>query len=242
MYEQAIEWIKANSSAHGDAAELMRRAKASKPSWYKLLQGKGVRSENLFEWLENLGFRLLPPDQQESRSRDVCFVNAKVVNAEEGAPPVIPEDYLAIPLTNEAGAGPGIIPVADHESWLLVYKREPSIQTRLTNLIAVRIASGSNSMEPTLHPGDIVLVDRNDKNASTPGGIWLVMEPDGSGKIKRVKLDSVPSLRLTRITFYSDNVREHPPEAYTLENDYDGDINRAIVGRVVWGWGDLTRK
>lgn len=64
LYEQAIAWIKQHSEGrHGDAAELMRKAQASKPSWYKLLQGKGVRAENLLEWLGNLGFRLIPPDE-----------------------------------------------------------------------------------------------------------------------------------------------------------------------------------
>ena len=191
--------------------------------------------------LEKMQAKLVFPGQETPTTRDVCFVNARTINAEEGAPAIAPEDYLAVPLVSEAGAGPGVVPIADHESWFLVYRSEPSIRTR-SNLIAVRIAKGSTSMEPTLHPGDIVLVDRNDKNASRPGGIWLVMEPDGSGKIKRVKLDHVPAMRITRVTFYSDNVQEHPPEVYTLETDYEGDINRAVVGRVVWAWSDLSRK
>ena len=66
MYERAIDWIKANSEGHGNAAALMRRAKAAKPSWYKLLQGKGVRSESLFVWLENLGFVLVFPGERQT--------------------------------------------------------------------------------------------------------------------------------------------------------------------------------
>lgn len=63
MYERAITWIQENASRHGEAAELMRQAKAQKPSWYKLLQGKGVRAETLFDWLENLGFQLILPGE-----------------------------------------------------------------------------------------------------------------------------------------------------------------------------------
>ncbi len=34
-------------------------------------------------------------------------------------------------------------------------------------------------MVPTLHPGDIVLVDRAEKAPDPPGKIMLVCEPDG---------------------------------------------------------------
>lgn len=190
--------------------------------------------------LDALGAVVLFPDQR-TPTREVCFVNARVVNSEDRAPPIIPEDYLAVPLVSEAGAGPGIIPIAEHESWFLVYRAETSLHLR-TNLIAVRIAKGSDSMVPTLHPRDIVLVDRDDKKVTQAGKIWLVMEPDGSGKIKRVKVDFIPKHRTTRLTFYSDNVTEYPPEAYSLEEDFEGDISRAIVGRVVWAWSDLSRK
>lgn len=203
------------------------------------------KADKMGEVIDALGARLVFPDQDErerARTREVAFVNAKIVNAEHNAPPVIPEDYLAVPLVSEAGAGPGIVPTSEHESWFLVYRNEPSIRTR-SNLIAVRIAKDSNSMSPTLSPGDIVLVDRNDRAAGqAPGRIWLVMEPDGSGKVKRVKLDYCKERRLTRLTFYSDNVQEHPPEIFTLEDDYEGDIERAIVGRVVWAWSDVSRR
>lgn len=202
---------------------------------------KGLQIESVAKIIDTLGLKLSLPNAD--LSREVHFVNAKVVNAEEGAPPIIPDDYLAVPLTSEAGAGPGIIPHNEHESWFLVYRSEPSIRFR-SNLIAVRIANGSTSMEPTLYPGDIILVDRNDKTVTAPGRIWLVMEPgqEGGGKIKRVKIDDLREKRQTRITYYSDNVMEHPPEVYILEEDFEGDINRAIVGRVVWAWTDVSKK
>ena len=62
IYEQILGWITRNAEKHGDAAELMRRAKARKSSWYKLLQGKNVRADTLFGWLENLGFMFVAPD------------------------------------------------------------------------------------------------------------------------------------------------------------------------------------
>lgn len=223
-----------------EAARFLGLPASQATKFFDFLDGKDTRYQSVMSWLEQLGGKVLGPGQTEN-TREVCFVNARVVNSGDNAPPVVPEDYLAVPLVSEAGAGPGIIPVNEHESWFLVYRSEPSLRMR-SNLIAVRIAKNSTSMEPTLHPGDIVLVDRDDKAVVAPGRIWLVMEPDGAGKIKRVKVDDLRPKRQTRLTFYSDNVQENPPEVYSLEEDYNGEWDRAIVGRVVWAWSDLSRK
>lgn len=81
MYEQAVDWIRRNMDKHGDAALLMRRAKASKPSWYKLLQGKDVRAETLFRWLDNLGFTLVTPDKEKPGSGDALTMDVPVDGA-----------------------------------------------------------------------------------------------------------------------------------------------------------------
>ncbi|MCB8573639.1 phage repressor protein, partial [Bilophila wadsworthia] len=44
------------------------------------------------------------------------------------------------------------------------------------------------------------------------------------------------------ITYYSDNAAENPPEVYSLMEDFDGDWNKSIVGRVVWAWSDVSCK
>lgn len=46
----------------------------------------------------------------------------------------------------------------------------------------------------------------------------------------------------TLVTFYSDNAAENPPDTYSLKAHYDGDISRAIVGRCIWSWADLSGK
>ncbi len=86
-------------------------------------------------------------------------------------------------------------------------------------------------MLPILHPGDVVLVDRQDRDVMTPGRIMLVMDPDGAGMIKRVAVEEVKSERDWRIVFYSDNVANHPPIVYSLREDFLGDWDRAVVGR-----------
>lgn len=242
MYEKAASWIRDSSEKHGDAADLMRRAKAQKSSWYKFTQGKGVRLETFFDWLENLGFELRTPEEREREvAREVRIVNTRIINTNGLTRPPDHDDYLAVPLVAEAGAGAGIFPTSEDEQWFLVDRRERSLMLK-TNLIAVRIAKNSTSMEPTLSPGDVVLVDRDDRDVSRPDGIWLVMDPDGAGKVKRISTEFVRPRKLTRVIFYSDNAQGNPPEVYTLEDDYEGEWNRAIVGRVVWAWSDLSRK
>lgn len=171
--------------------------------------------------------------------RDVCFVDAKVVPAGEGAEPPQAEDYLAAPLVGEVGAGPGYLPEEDIKSWFLVYRNLPAIRHR-SNLMAVEIGKNSTSMQPLLNPGDIVLVDRNDKDVDYPGHIMLVRDPDGQGMVKRVSVEESRGDFI--IQFYSDNAVRNPPMVFSLRSDYLGEWDRAIVGRIIWAWSDVREK
>jgi hypothetical protein len=44
------------------------------------------------------------------------------------------------------------------------------------------------------------------------------------------------------LVFYSDNSREFPPRTFRLGRDYEGDLTRAIAGRVIWAWSDMSHK
>ena len=172
--------------------------------------------------------------------KEICFVNAKMVDAAENAAPPLAEDYVAAPMVGEAGAGPGYLPENEIKSWFLVYKNLPAIRHR-KNLIAVEIGKGSTSMQPTLNPGDIVLVDRDDRDVSRPNHIMLVMDPlDGSAMVKRVSVQD--EKREILITYYSDNAAHFPPQVYNLQTDFDGDWDKAIIGRVIWAWSDMREK
>ena len=54
----------------------------------KLFSGKkkSVNAETLLGALDALGFQLVAPDEKQT-AREVCFVDAKIVSAGEGAPP-----------------------------------------------------------------------------------------------------------------------------------------------------------
>ena len=219
-----------------------RAAKAldiSLPTLNQWLEGKRTPNlENLSPVFERLGIGFSGANLEACQ--DICFVDAKMVPTVEDATPPVALDYMAAPLVGEAGAGPGYLPQEEIKSWFLVYKYQPAVRYR-RNLIAVEIGPSSTSMQPTLNSGDIVLVDREDRDVSQPGHIMLVLDPlDGSGMIKRVSVKDTPTD--CQITYYSDNVAQNPPRMYSLKNDFGGDFDRSIVGRVVWAWSDIREK
>jgi len=207
---------------------------------------KGTRApalKQLSEVFARLGVTVRLPEGAEETTRKVCFVAAKTAPAGAGADPPDSEQYLAVPLVGEVGAGPGIIPQEEILSWVLVYRNHRSVMQR-SNLLAVEIGRNQRSMIPTLHPGDIVLIDRSDwgqQGHAPPGNIFLVREPgqEGGGMVKRVSTAGKGAL--ATITFYSDNAAEYGPEVYHM-HQYDHDMQQAVVGRVVWAWADLSRK
>lgn len=200
-----------------------------------------LSGDNLLNLLDFLGGKIVFPHEHIDASKDVCFVDAKVVPAGEGAKPPQAIDYIAAPMVGEAGAGPGYLPQNEIKSWFLIYKHQDAVRYR-RNLIAVEIGEHSTSMSPTLNPRDIVLIDRDDRDVSKPGHMMLVLDPiDGSGMIKRVAVTDLDNGDL-RITYYSDNTAENPPMVYSLKNDFGNDLEKAIVGRVVWAWSDVKEK
>lgn len=181
-----------------------------------------------------------PQGPSPEPDRDVCFVNARIAPIGEGIAPPQSEDYIAAPMVGEVGAGLGYIPQDEVKSWFLAYRHHPAVRFR-RNLIAVEIGAQSTSMQPTLNPSDIVLVDRDDRDVQHPGHMMLVTDPDGAGMVKRVAIEDKQDGDY-RITFYSDNGAKYPPMVYSLLRDYAGDWDKVIVGRVIWAWTDVREK
>lgn len=209
---------------------------------------RGLTGESIQKIIDKLGYQVFAPDEdpypgnKQGPSRDVCFVDAKIVSAADGVRPPQAENYIAVPLVGQAGAGPGIVPEDKVESWVLVYANHHSVMRR-SNLLAVEVGKESDSMEPLISPYDIVLVDRDDFVPQQDGrGIYLVREPGqlGGGMIKRVQVHRVKGE--TQVVFYSDNKKYGPEPPRFLDADYGDRWENAIVGRCVWSWSDLTRK
>lgn len=196
--------------------------------------------KSLAKIIDGIGARLIFDDEPDNdTAREVCFVDAQAVNAPD-AIKIAEEDYIAVPLAEEpVAAGPGLLPQDAIRGWVMVWKHHDSVRfTR--NLVAVEIGKNEHSMLPTFRPGDILLVDRSSQNPEQPGKSWLICDPDGGCAIKRVSTRPIEGD--TELIFYSDNTQEFPPTSYRLNRDFDGDISRAIAGRVVWAWSDVRDK
>jgi len=207
-----------------------------------LKQERGLNADSLGHILDKVGVSISFGDEPTDAAREICFHMPGKSQSGDNSPDPLPDDYLAVPLAaSPVAAGPGLIPEDKVEGWVLVWRHQESIRFR-TNLVAVEIGANELSMIPTLHPGDIVLVDRNDRDPSPAGKIMLVCEPgeDGGAMVKRVNTKRLDED--LELIFYSDNSRDFPPTTYRLERDYEGDITRAIGGNVVWAWSDMTRK
>lgn len=223
-------------------SELARGAGIQQGSLSRFLAGSQptLSGESLARLLEYLGAEVVFSGGRPC-GREVCFVNARKVGAQSDAPGPQAEDYIAAPLVGEVGAGPGFVPEERIKSWFLAYKNLPAIMYR-KNLIAVEIGPKSTSMLPTLAPGDIVLVDRDDRDVSRPGHMMLVLDPtDGSGMVKRVSVSREDDGDWL-ITYYSDNAAQYPPSVYSLRRHFEDDWERSIVGRVIWAWSDVRGK
>lgn len=204
--------------------------------------------------LDALGAKIVfPGEEEEATTRDIVFTTPRIVGVEqykdvEARAHPKDENYLAVPMVEESvAAGPGKS-VEDNQvkDWVVVYRFDPAIR-HTSNLVAVRIGQKEMSMIPTMHPGDIVLVDRSDKRPDPAGKIVLASEPVEVGEkpramIKRVSAHHEKGDLL--LIFSSDNPDQNTyhPRPYYLNQDYGGDIERAITGRVVWAWSDMTKK
>jgi len=240
--KSAVELLRdyVQSQFNGNISEASRSVGISEQTVYKWLKGERIPSfSKIAPFLEYVGATISVPNSSQEITKDVCFINSKIVDAGEYQNPPQVEDYLAVPVVDEVGAGIGIIPQGEFLSWFLVYKNQNAIRYR-SNLIAVQIAKNSTSMIPTLAPMDIVLVDRDDREVKAPGKMYLVMDPEGAGKIKRVSIEE--KNQDFRIIYYSDNTVENPPEIYSLKEDFLGKWENVIAGRVVWAWSDVSDK
>ena len=137
------------------------------------------------------------------------------------------ENYSLIPLYNvSAAAGHGA--VVEHEEVVdsLAFKREwisHTLDATPADLYLINVQG--ESMTPTLHPGDVILVDRRNGENITTDGIYVIRMGD-SLLVKRIQRLPGQKLRIS-----SDNPAYQP---YELKLDEAANDELAIIGRVVW--------
>lgn len=230
----------------GNVLAMAKEVNVSQPTLHRWLTGeRKPQLAVLAPVLDALGAKITFPGEEEPHlAREVCFadpiIKGVVPYAEfESRLKPVAEDYLAVPLVKEVGAGHGLLEESKTTDWVLVNANSLPRPTTPA-LCAVRVAKNQRSMVPLLHPGDLVLVDKGRYRPDDDGKIWMVKDPEGGEMIKRVATTHRDGD--LELIFYSDNVAEYRPETWRLKRDFDGDIKNAIAGRVLWAWTDVTRK
>lgn len=153
-------------------------------------------------------------------------------------PPIIVDgtEYARIPLheaTLAAGRGAAndLEWVADH----LAFSRAWLKRVGISPAAAVLARASGDSMSPTIHDGDLVLIDRaaaappaqlRARDDRRPARIFALLDA-GAARVKRLDLAAPGTLALL-----SDNP-EYPPEFRPL-----GEVQ--VIGRVLW-WGHTDK-
>lgn len=239
FYQKTIALLHEGVRQYGSASALARASGVSAANLSRWLHEKQApRLADISLVLDVLGVE--PAAPRPESGRDVCFAETRIAPGGDGAAPPPAEDYIAAPLVGEVGAGPGRLSREKVKSWFLVCRNLPAVRYR-RNLIAVEIDKYSTSMQPLLNPLDIVLVDRDDRDVSSPGHIMLVLDPGGRGMIKRVCVEQAEDGDFS-VVYYSDNAIRNPPVCLSLRKHFLDDWDRAIVGRVIWAWSDVREK
>lgn len=136
-------------------------------------------------------------------------------------------DYARIPLYDvRAAAGFGAVVEQEQVIDSLAFKREwieRALHANPSDLYLIYV--DGESMEPTLRPGDVILVNSRSAQAVPRDGIY-VMRMDDTILVKR--LQRLPGRRV-KVT--SDN---NAYESFELDLDNGHTDNVSIIGRVVW--------
>jgi SOS-response transcriptional repressor LexA len=137
------------------------------------------------------------------------------------APSIKSEDYVSIPLTNSSiAAGQPIIQENNIEDYVLLHIRAAG---KRKNLVASRV--DGESMEPMLHSGDIVVIDREDKKL-TKNRIFAIFHEGG---LTAKYLEQQQNLLI---------LRPINPLSQVQIINLDENQN-PIVGRVIRAWKEL---
>ncbi|MCD8522594.1 MAG: S26 family signal peptidase [Saccharospirillaceae bacterium] len=215
------------------ATKIAKDTGISKTQLYRLCEsGRDTTRENLIRITAATGTNLIwlatgeGPMYADGTKEPVLKIPAKTTNKQNSADS-FSDRYALIPLYNvSAAAGHGA--VVEHEEVVdsLAFKREWISQTlNATPADLYLINVQGESMTPTLHPGDVILVDRRNGENITTDGIYVIRMGD-SLLVKRIQRLPGQKLRIS-----SDNPAYQP---FELKIDEAASDELAIIGRVVW--------
>lgn len=204
---------------------------------------RGLAVDTLGRILDGLGARLTLPEGGEdggpaAPGREVCFVAPRAGQAAPAQAQPTAQDYMAVPMASKSAAATlARIPEEETDGWALVWRRHPCVRFR-QDLVAVALGQEDTVLAPGLMPGDVVLVDRAERSPDPGGKIMLVTPPQGPPLFRRVAARELGGE--TELVFYGDDPRRSPPQVHLLGRDFGGELSRAVAGRVVWAFTDMT--
>lgn len=228
---------RAIAKKYGTASALADRARVSQSTMSRYLSGGSISMDNLARIMDEIGVEVATPDTQRPTTRET------VILMEDGK--THDDRYEAIPLVAPNQAALGQLPPKDSpDQWILVRTDEDGLTGR-KNLWAVRLGRDQRYLPDVFEPGDIIIIDCDDVTPPTRtghGNIFLVRHPERDGgeiAAQRAVLQRQDGQPF--VTFYSDNP-EFPPSFYNITVHYDGDMAKAVIGRIVYARTNLARK
>lgn len=215
-------------STGGSQKEFATLVSASFRAWQDYEAGNSVPGGKVFESLAKLGFDtnwILTGEGPMRRGEEEGGRGEGVTAAAAGRR--LDDAYVDIPLYDvKASAGAGAL--VEHERIVdfLAFKAEwIRVELRATPKDLYLIHVDGESMEPTLRPGDMILVDHRGAVSVPRDGIY-VMRLGDTLLVKRLQRLPGNALEVT-----SDNPAYKP---FTLKLDQMEQENMDIIGRVVW--------
>jgi phage repressor protein C with HTH and peptisase S24 domain len=197
-----------------NAGQLAQDAKVNRSFVYDIMRGRSLNPD--LEKLTRIAAVL---------KADVNWLRLGAGNVQGGEPPLEDETFISIPSVKvSASMGGGRIvsgevengkPYHFQKSWIV-----HELRARPSDLRIMHVEG--DSMMPTLHSGDAVLVDMARK-FPTPPGIFVLN--DGMGLVAK-RLEHIPNSDPPRLRIISDNTFYAPYER-TID-----EVN--IVGRIRW--------
>jgi SOS-response transcriptional repressor LexA len=164
--------------------------------------------------------------QPQQREEKKFFILGKLTTAilPQGYHSDVPkENFVALPiLSQEIAAGPPLCIDNPHvEEWALMKK---SILKGRTNIIGIHISKKNGmSMYPVLKPGDLAIIDLDDKEIAD-GSVYAVRTEDGCTVKSLRKADDL-------LLLIPRNMRGYSVETLDLKSNPDPIIGRVIIAQ-----------
>jgi len=131
------------------------------------------------------------------------------------------DDCLPVPLLEDPIAAGTPVPISGRSAESRYFTK--SWLRRFHKPILVTVGVGQRSMMPTIHPGDLLLIDQQMITDPLPEHIYAV-NSEGGGTVKRCALVN-DKLKL---------IPDNPDYSDQVIDVAEADISKIIVGRIVW--------